>query len=131
MTVFVDTSALYALLDADDAHHVDARAAWQRLAAAEATLVTHSYVLVETIALVQHRLGLAAVRALVDTLGPLLTVVWVTAPLHEEALAATLAANARHLTLVDQVSFLVARRRNCDAVWAFDDDFERAGFVRF
>lgn len=93
--------------------------------------MTHSYVLVETIALVQHRLGLAAVRALVDVVGPLLTVVWVTAPLHEEALAATLAANARHLSLVDQVSFLVARRRGCDAVWAFDDDFERAGFTCF
>lgn len=34
MTVFVDTSSLYALLDADDAHHAEARAAWQRLAAA-------------------------------------------------------------------------------------------------
>jgi predicted nucleic acid-binding protein len=62
--VFVDTSALYALLDRDDRRHADAAAIWRRLAEEARPLTTHSYVLVEAFALVQRRLGPAAVRAL-------------------------------------------------------------------
>ena len=61
MSVFVDTSALYAVLDADDGKHSPACAEWQRLLL-NSSLVTTNYVLVETTALLQHRLGVEAVR---------------------------------------------------------------------
>ena len=44
MRVFVDTSALYALLNEDDAHHAAAAEAMGRLAGSQ--LVTHAYVIV-------------------------------------------------------------------------------------
>jgi len=47
--VFVDTSALFALLDRDDDFHSAARSFFPELATR--TLVTHNYVVVETIAL--------------------------------------------------------------------------------
>lgn len=62
--VFVDTSALFALVDRDDEFHGPARSFFPELATR--TLVTHNYVVVEMIALVQARLGLAAARAFVD-----------------------------------------------------------------
>ena len=45
MTVFVDTSALYALLSADDPMHRVAAGTFSTLATTE--LVTHNYVIVE------------------------------------------------------------------------------------
>jgi predicted nucleic acid-binding protein len=70
--VFVDTSALYALLDAGDAQHAAARAVWaDLLTAGGASPMTHGLVVVETVALVQRRLGLAAVQTLTaDLLAP-------------------------------------------------------------
>jgi len=67
---FVDTSALYALLVRDDPNHGAASGALGGLRE-RGPLVTHSYVVVETAALVQHRFGVSAVRSLVDLLGPI------------------------------------------------------------
>ena len=55
MTVFVDTSAFYAVLDRDDANHAAAEEAWRALLGEPATLLTTNYVLVETAALLQRR----------------------------------------------------------------------------
>jgi predicted nucleic acid-binding protein len=38
MTTFVDTSALYAILDADDTHHQPARQTWRALLNEDADL---------------------------------------------------------------------------------------------
>ena len=51
-----------------------------------AKLVTTSYVLVETTALLQHRIGLAAVRDLDQHVVPLLAVRWVDANLHRKGM---------------------------------------------
>lgn len=91
-------------------------------------LLVHSYVLVETTALTQRRLGLDAVRALRDELFPVLTVEWVDASLHAVALAALVAAGRRSVSLVDHVSFEVMRRRNIRHALAVDRHFAEWGF---
>ena len=58
--IFVDTSALLALLDRDDEFHARAATVIRSLGADDA-LLTHEYVIVETTALAQRRLGLGAV----------------------------------------------------------------------
>jgi len=60
--IFVDTSAFYALLDRDDRNHQKAKKKWAEILEATPALVTSNYVLVETLALLQSRLGLEAVR---------------------------------------------------------------------
>ena len=70
--VFVDTSALLAILNRDDAQHAAARAAFQRLAASSATLVTTSYVLAELYDLLGRRMGAEAVRQFRQAFTPLL-----------------------------------------------------------
>ena len=56
--VFVDTSAVIALLVATDEFHQAANSAFTGLAARETPLLTTSYVLVETYALLGRRLGM-------------------------------------------------------------------------
>ena len=130
--VFVDTSALYAVLDADDAHHPAARAGWDRLldalADTTAEAVTHGSVVVETSALVQRRLGLPALRALHDEVLPLLAITWVADDLHRRAVAALLAAGRRDVSLVDWTSFQHMRDAGITTAFAFDDDFAAQGF---
>jgi uncharacterized protein len=130
MKAFVDTSALLALLDGGDDHHDAAVAGWHRLAEAESALVTSNYIVLETIAVAQHRLGLDAVRALVRDVLPLIDVVFVDEPIHEAGLSALLAAGRRRLSLVDCVSFEVMRRRHIRRALAFDAHFEEYGFER-
>ena len=126
--IFVDTAALYALLDRADPAHPAAVETFEGLRAADAALVTHEYVLVETTALVQRRLGVPAVRRLADALLPLLEVVWIDAAMHSEAREALLAADRRDVSLVDRTSFIVMRRLGIDTAFTFDADFAAEGF---
>jgi predicted nucleic acid-binding protein len=129
--VFVDTSALYAVLDADDANHKTAGAAMTLLLddiEAGSVAVTHGSVVVEASALVQRRLGMGAVRALLDDLLPLMTIVWVDADLHQRAVAALLAANRSGVSLVDWTSFAVMREQAIEVAFAYDDEFADQGF---
>lgn len=128
MRTFVDTSALYALLDEDDANHA-AAAAWLATADAADILVSHSYVVVETAALVQRRLGAAAVRTLFDAFIPELSIIHVDKILHDRAASAFLAGLRRHVSFVDWVSFQLIRDVGLDRAFTFDSDFAREGFA--
>ncbi len=128
MTAFVDTSALLAVLHAGDANHSGAARRWRRLVEADERLVTTSYVLVETLALLQHRFGLAAVGDFQDAVAPLLATVWVDAELHAEGVAGLLTARRRELSLVDCVSFACMRRQEIARAFHFDRHFTEQGF---
>lgn len=126
MTIFVDTSALYALLDEDDRYHVAAAAAFRSTAGHE--LATHSYVLVEALALVGARLGIDAIEQLLGALLPVVDVSMVDAKLHGEGLATFRAARTTAVSYVDRVSFAFMRDRGIDVAFAFDADFTKEGF---
>jgi len=128
VTAFVDTSALLAVLHAGDANHTGAARRWRRLVEADERLVTTSYVLVETLALLQRRFGLAAVGDFQDAVAPLLTTVWVDAELHAEGVAGLLTARRRDLSLVDCVSFACMRRQELVRAFHFDRHFTEQGF---
>lgn len=127
--VFVDTSALLALLVPTDAAHKRAQRAFARLAADETPLLTCSYTLVETYALVGRRLGSGAVAAFRADFAPLLDVAWVGADEHERGLDLLSESPSATLSLVDAVSFVIARDRGIDAVFAFDRHFTDARFT--
>lgn len=128
MTVFVDTSALYALFDRDDDSHAASAAEWERLVKGDAALVTSGFVLVETLALLQHRIGLDAVRAFQEDVYPLLRIEWVSETDFEAGAAGVLSAQRRELSLVDCVSFVLMRRLGIRRVFAFDQHFAEQGF---
>jgi predicted nucleic acid-binding protein len=125
--IFVDTSALLAILDEDDRSHSDAADTFRSLLES-ADLITHNYVLVECLALVRRRLGTAAVAQLSDGILPAIETIWVDEALHQAALAAHRAVGS--VSLVDHVSFEVMRREELDTAFTFDTAFEAQGFRR-
>jgi predicted nucleic acid-binding protein len=129
VSVFVDTSALLAVLHSGDENHARASRSFRSLLESDEPLVTTSYVLVETAALLQHRFGLGAVRGFQDAVAPVLAIVWVDAELHAEGVAALLTANRRELSIVDCVSFACMRRQGLTRAFHFDRHFRDQGFA--
>ena len=117
------------MFDADDEEHPRAREVWEGLVSGEDLLSTSNYVLVETLALLQSRLGIEAVRAFHDAVAPLLRVLWVDRGVHGEAAAAVLTEGRRRLCLVDCSSFVLMRRHGLDTAFAFDDHFPEQGLA--
>jgi predicted nucleic acid-binding protein len=128
MTTYVDTSAFVAVLNRSDENHDAARRIWKELLSEQDQLLTTSYVLVETIAVVQRRLGMEAARAFQESIVPLLRIEWVDAMLHRAGVSAVLTANRRDLSLVDCVSFAVMRQLGLSQAFAFDAHFGEQGF---
>jgi len=127
---FIDTSALYALLDADTEEHPPVARAWRDLLESNAGLVTTNYTVLESMALTQRRLGFPALLALLDYLLPWIEVAWVDEELHQAGLSALLAAGRRDLSLVDCVSFAFMGRRGLSTALTLDAHFEEHGFRR-
>ena len=129
MTIFVDTSAFLAVLDGDEINHPRATASWRVLLNEGSNLLTTSYVLLETAALIQKRLGLTAVRVFHEDVYPLLQIVWTTKAEHESAMDAMLTFSRRKLSLVDCVSFHVMRAHGVRTAFCFDAHFREQGFT--
>ena len=131
--VFLDTSAVLALLDAEDPFHDDAKRSWERLLnavyAGQHVLLTHHAVVVESSALIARRLGMQAVRELHDGLLPIAEVIWIDEKLHDRATAAMFAAGRRNVSLVDWLSFKVMRDRRIRHAFTYDGDFGEQGFL--
>lgn len=126
--IFVDTSALYAVLDRDDQNHPLAKSTWGTLLQEDEALIVTNYVVVETTALVQHRLGIEAVRVLCGDVLAALDVHWIGEDEHMHAQNALLAADRRKVSLVDCSSFHVMRSRMVRTAFAFDPHFREQGF---
>lgn len=125
--IFLDTSAIYALADRGDARWKLAKQRFQAVLDAGEALLTHNYVLVESMALLQHRLGLrAALRLARDA--EAFEIEWVDKTLHAEAVRRLARRRKRPVSLVDQLSFLVMRSRGIETALAFDQDFVNEGF---
>jgi predicted nucleic acid-binding protein len=128
MKIFIDTSAFYALLDRDDACHEEAKKAWTRILSIENVLVTDNYILVETFALLQNRLGVRAVRAFQEDIVPIVNIEFVNLEIHRSGIAALLASSKRNLSLVDCISFEIMRSLGIKTVFGFDAHFKEGGF---
>ena len=118
--VYIDTSAFLAVLNAGDEDHTKAASIWYNLLDTQACLVTNSFVLVETYALIQNRLGLDAVRTFSRDILPLLTV--------KQSLTSFLSSSRRDLSMVDCSSFTTMIQLGIIKVFTFDSHFSEQGF---
>ena len=128
MSVFADTSAFYALLVRTDEAHKAVRAAFASLLAEKRPLWTTSFVIVETMALLQHRIGLAAARDFDEEVLPVVQVRWVDEDLYRFGTDRLWREDRRHVSLVDSVSFEFMRLQGIDTALAVDPHFAEAGF---
>jgi len=124
-TVFVDTSGFYAVLDSSDPFHLSATTAFERAEREQGTLLTTSYVVHETWALVQHRLGWNAVEDFLDALLPLCQIEFVDAALHALGAARCRRARQRNFSLTDCVSLELMGRIQIREAIAQDAHFSR------
>lgn len=125
--IFVDTSAFYALAAADDRKNDEARRIYRNLADADESAATTNYVVLETLALVQRRLGQRAAHTFIADILPFTQLHHIDRATHEEAVELFLGQARRHLSLVDCSSILCMRSLGITRAFAFDRDFEEFG----
>jgi predicted nucleic acid-binding protein len=128
--IFLDTSAIYAWADTADPNHHRAVRHLQALLESGEDLLTHNYVLLESIALVQARLGVAAAAKLARD-SNVFVIDWVDDELHAAGIREMERVKKRQVSLVDHISFIVMRRRKVAMAFAFDPDFTSSGFRLF
>jgi len=125
--IFLDTSAIYALADKTDPNHAAAYNKFQNVLESEEAFLLHNYILLESVALLQARLGLTSAVFFLRN-AKSFEVEWVDQNLHEEAEKELERIGKRGISLVDCTSFIVMRRRGVEKVLAFDPDFQDQGF---
>jgi predicted nucleic acid-binding protein len=123
--VLVDTSALLAFLDGDDPRHEAVVSAFA--SSAEDELVTHGYVVAETLAVARRRLGLEATVALLDDVLPALDTLPVDGQLHAIALRRYRAAIPTETSFVDHVTLALMEQESITTVFALDADLAGPG----
>ncbi len=131
MVVFMDTSTLYALMDGNDPNHKAAIETWDDLTQSrriDLSFLTTNYVLVESYALIQNRLGMEAVRSLQEDVIGALRMYWISEEIHGQSMSLLLRINRRQLSLVDCSSFVVMRTLAIAVAFAFDHHFVEQGF---
>ena len=126
--IFIDTSAYYALFDLSDKHHEAAAQAWVSIRNHPDQLACSNYILLETIALLQYRLGMAAVQDFIRLTNNM-SVFWIGIEQHNLVVSALLTAGRRGLSLVDCVSFEIMRSRGINTAFTFDLRFAEQGFT--
>lgn len=123
--VLWDSSAILALLDADDADHARAVAAARDIASERRPCFITNYIEAETHALLLRKLGRALAREWLLTGG--LTVVRAL-PAEEQAAREILARHTdKDWTLCDAISFAVLDARRVARAFTFDHHFRQYG----
>jgi len=129
--VLVDTSALLALASRRDQYHDRGVATARRHLASGGRFVGTALVLGELHAHLLHRRGPAEARAVVAALLADPAYEWKDVPvaLVRDAASAWLERFPdQRFSMTDAVSFEVMRRERLTTAFAFDEDFETAGF---
>ena len=126
--IFFDTSAFLALLNRNDIFHKKATAEWKKILYENQNCLTNSFVLLESIAILQRRLGVEAARELRESILPHLHTDWVDKSQHAKNFDTMLSENRRKLSLVDISAFATMRRLGIRQVFTFDQHFAEQGF---
>jgi uncharacterized protein len=128
MVIFVDTSALFALINSNDEFHGQANDQWKLLLEKKDSLFSNNYVILESISLIQRRYGMEWIHGLQTDVLSLIEIAWVDETQHQAAVNTFLKSNRRQLSLVDCSSFETMNRLGIETVFAFDEHFREQGF---
>jgi predicted nucleic acid-binding protein len=130
--LFLDTSFILALEDADDQYHREAAACWHTFHSHPQPLVTTAYVFDEAMTLIRKRLDHARAMVVAKRLrtSPLVTLVHVDQADFEASLTWFERYHDKDFSFTDCVSFAVMKRLNIKTALTFDQHFVQAGFER-
>lgn len=128
--VFVDTSAYFALIDAQDANHSSAQAIADELSQEPVRLLTTNFIIAETHALFLSRMRRdIALSFLREIDNSSTTIVRATAKDEQHAREILQKYRDRDFSLCDAISFAVMGRLNISSVFSFDRHFVQYGFA--
>jgi predicted nucleic acid-binding protein len=122
---FVDTSAFYALLDADDPHHGKSIGIFTQLGRSGTRLVTSNHVLFETYSLILSRLGRWMAQSWLEKLN--MPVERTTPEDERRAIQIVQQYRDKDFSLVDASSFALMKRLRLRQAVAFDRHFRQYG----
>ncbi len=128
MSVFADTSSLYAAMVHTEERHRDCLDLFQELLESGRAVQTTNYVILETTALLQHRIGIDPVRDFEERILPLLTIHWVSRDLHRRGIRRLFRENRPALSLTDCISFEFMESEGLRDAFSLDRHFAEAGF---
>ena len=128
--VLVDTSAYYAMVDADESRHGAASQIWHQLAAAGGHTFTTNYVVAEAHALLLVRLGYHHATLFLRQFEHSATTV-VRASLADEQRARQIIYQYRdkRFSFTDATCFAVMERLRIGTAFTFDHNFAQFGFT--
>lgn len=129
MSVFIDTSAFIALLVAEDENNKKAAETWRQFLGADEHLVTSNYIMVETCALLQRRIGMNALKIFMEDILPVVMVEWVDLSLHDAGISGLMMSSKSGPNIVDCISFAVMRKLVIKNAFTFDKHFSDQGFI--
>jgi len=131
--IFVDTSAWYALEVEDDENHASAMAFREELKRGRhGALLTSDYILDEVVTLLIMRKDSEAATGFADKVfrSRSVSVVWIDRQVFEEALKMLKERADRKWSFTDCTSFIIMSQLRVQEAFAYDRNFEQAGFTR-
>ncbi len=115
-------------MDCSNRNYEKAAGLWASLLEEDMYLCTGNYVIIETLALVQNRLGFEAANLWHrDVLG-LAEILRIDRSMHNLAYELWLSLGRRKLSFVDCVSFMAMRTYGIEKIFGFDAHFAEQGF---
>ncbi|MBC8235194.1 type II toxin-antitoxin system VapC family toxin [bacterium] len=128
-TIFVDSGAFLALLDADDSRHAEAVKLLEKIERENYPTITTNFVVAEAHALILSNLGADVAR---EWLKNLSIPIWqVDKSEEDEAKEIIFKFNDKGYSLTDAISFMVMRKIGAQKVFAFDRHFKQFGYQFF
>ncbi|MBI4287204.1 MAG: type II toxin-antitoxin system VapC family toxin [Chloroflexi bacterium] len=130
-SIFVDTSAWYALVDASDAHHPQAAAFLTRALANYRDMSTTNHVIGESYTLIRFRLGHAVASEFLRNVRQArrLSHIFVSEEMEQEAYKLLEQYPGQAFSFVDGTSCVAMKQHGITDCFAFDDGFIAAGFT--
>jgi len=128
-TVFVDTSAFFAIVDKDDCNHEAASEVITRLVNEAAELYTSNFVLSETYTLLRNNVGHSKTVSFINKARSSLKIIHVTEDIEEKAIKIFIKYADKNFSFVDCTSFVVIRDLKLEKAFTFDKHFKQYGLT--
>ena len=127
-TIFIDSSAFYALIDRSDPRHDPAKSFWPCLLEDHIKMVTTSYVALETANLLQEGLGFEAAELWQRSMLNVVEVVWIDRSTYRHGNLLWMNLGRYHCSLVDCISYVAMNSKRIEKVFGFKTCFADQGY---
>jgi predicted nucleic acid-binding protein len=127
--IYIDTSAFYALIDRSDTCHKAAKALWPSLLKNRINLVTSSYVVSETMTILQKRLGQEAACLWHKAVLGVVDIQWVDRSLHTLGYELWQSLGRLGFSLIDCVGHILMNQHQVTRAFCFKAHYAHQGIV--